>query len=204
MIDIESLWDFSEPGDTELVFRSHLVGSDDQTRAVLWTQIARTYSLRGMFDEGRDALCSVERSFPEARVRYELELGRIFNSSGHPQQAVPHFLSARELATEFQMQNLQLDAIHMLAIADVPGALGWAEEGIAIAMNAQDEKCRRWLGPLYNNLGWTYFDLGEYEKALEFFELGLEERERQGIARPIEIAKEAIAEAKRALANDGS
>lgn len=203
MIDIESLWDFSEPEETEVVFRSHLAESDDETCAVLWTQIARTYSLRGMFDEARDALNKVERSFPEARVRYELELGRVFNSSGYPQQAQPHFLSARELARESQMENLQLDAIHMLAIADVQGAIGWAEEGIAIAVNAQDEKCRRWLGPFYNNLGWTYYDLGNFERALEFFELGLKERERQGISRPIEIAKEAIAEAKKALANEG-
>lgn len=204
MIDIDGLWDFEDPAGTEVIFRCHIAESDDATRAVLWTQIARTYSLRGMFDEARDALSNVERSFPEGRVRYELELGRIFNSSGHPQQAQVHFLAARELATESQMQNLQLDAIHMLAIADVPRAIGWAEEGIAIAKNAQDEKCRRWLGPLYNNLGWTFFDLGEYERAIEFFELGLEERERQGVSRPIEIAKEAIAEAKRALANERS
>ncbi|MBL8059300.1 MAG: tetratricopeptide repeat protein [Chthonomonas sp.] len=199
MLDIETLWDFGDPEGTEAIFRSLLAEASEVEKAILWTQIARTFSLRKRFDEARAALENVGREDPEARTRFELETGRIYNSSGQPDEAVPHFRSAMEIAKTAGLDYLYLDSLHMLAIADEPNVIEWAERGIEAAKTASEEKCRRWLGPFYNNLGWTYFDRGQYDKALELFELGLEERERQGVPRPIEIAKEAVAEAKKAL-----
>ena len=53
---------------------------------------------------------------------------------------------------------------------------------------------------LYNNVGWDYFDAGEYEVALNWFERALVEREK----RPeeptrIEHARDAVEEARRML-----
>ena len=198
-MEIESLWDFSDPAGTEVKFRELLAAANKTDQAILWTQIARTHSLRKSFDEARAALSNVSSQEAEPRVRFELEMGRILNSSEMPLEAIPHFRSAMELAAETGLEYLHLDAIHMLAIADSANSVAWAEKGIELAKGANEEKCRRWLGPFYNNLGWTYFDRGEFESALTAFELGLAERERQGVARPIEIAREAVAEAKKAL-----
>ena len=57
-----------------------------------------------------------------------------------------------------------------------------------------------WLGSLFNNIGWDYFDAGEYEVALNWFERALVEREK----RPeeptrIEHARDAVEEARRML-----
>jgi tetratricopeptide (TPR) repeat protein len=60
-----------------------------------------------------------------------------------------------------------------------------------------------WLGPLYNNLGWEYQDAGEHEAALEAFQRALASRERYPEApASIQHAKEAVAEALRALGRD--
>lgn len=198
-MEIESLWDFSDPAGTEAKFRDLLTRANETDQAILWTQIARTHSLRKSFDDARGALVNVTSKEAEPRVRYELEMGRILNSSGLPLEAVPHFRSAMEIAAGAGLEYLHLDAIHMLAIADGANSVAWAEKGIELAKGVCEEKCRRWLGPLYNNLGWTYFDRGDFESALNAFEFGLAERERQGVAQPIEIAREAVAEAKKAL-----
>lgn len=196
-MDIEALWEFSDPEGTERKFRELLSTEDNVGKSILWTQIARTFSLRGMMGEAQCALKNATDDADVVQVRVALEQGRIFNSSGQPQKAVPCFARAMEMSHD--LAYLRLDAIHMLAISDVPNAISWAEKGIGLALKSQDEKVRCWIGPLTNNLGWTYMDAGDPERALEYFEISLEERVRQGIPKPIEIAKEAIAEAKRAM-----
>ena len=52
----------------------------------------------------------------------------------------------------------------MLGILD---GLEWHEKAIAFAENSPDPKAQGWMGSLLNNLGWTYYDKGEYAKALQ-------------------------------------
>ena len=62
----------------------------------------------------------------------------------------------------------------MLAIVETGGeALAWNERAIHFAEQSDDELAKGWLGSLYNNLGWTYHDLGEFAKALDCFERDL-------------------------------
>ena len=64
---------------------------------------------------------------------------------------------------------------------------------------SEDPRAREWLGPLYNNTGWTYHDAGEYEKALELFEKGLAWRQERDNQQTTRIAKWTVGRAKRSL-----
>jgi tetratricopeptide (TPR) repeat protein len=80
-----------------------------------------------------------------------------------------------------------------LAVDTVALQEEWTQRGL-------DHGDAYWAGPLYNNLGWTYFDAGNFTRALELFELALAARLRDPEnTQAIEWAHDAIAEAKTAL-----
>ena len=202
MVDIELTWDFGDPAGSEARFLEMIASSESaEEQALLWTQVARTYSLRGDFGAARGFLENADSGVhtPEVNVRIELERGRILNSSGDAEGAVPHFSLAADRANEAALEYLYIDALHMLAIADANRAEEWNELAIQTALNAESEKARGWLGSLYNNIGWTHFDEGNPTEALRYFELGLEERLRQQKPKAIHIARWTIARALREL-----
>src|SRR5690349_11666078 len=90
--DIDSLWDYNDPAATKERFRAVLPAARSSgspgSLAELLTQIARTEGLQGRFDEAHATLDEVvemlPRATPRAHVRYLLERGRAFNSSGNP------------------------------------------------------------------------------------------------------------------------
>ena len=45
-----------------------------------------------------------------------------------------------------------------LAAADREQMLLWTQRGVDLARRSQDSQAAYWLGPLFNNLGWAYFD----------------------------------------------
>lgn len=61
---------------------------------------------------------------------------------------------------------LAVDAAHMLAIASgsFEEKITWNTTALQAAEASTDEQARGWCGSLYNNLGWTYHDQGEYER----------------------------------------
>jgi tetratricopeptide (TPR) repeat protein len=74
----------------------------------------------------------------------------------------------------------------------------WTERGLELAESQPD--AAYWAGPLLNNLGWHYFEAGDYEQALEVFERALEMRRRDPRnPQAIMWAEEAVAEARKAL-----
>jgi tetratricopeptide (TPR) repeat protein len=173
--DFDKLWDFSNPESTEAKFRELLGRVDDpELRLLIQTQIARTFSLRGMFTEAHATLDAVEnelaRSGPIVRVRYFLERGRTFNSAARAQEALSLFERARALATESGEINFEIDAVHMLAIAspDHADQIRWNLSGIELCTRHPEHS--RWLRALYNNLGETYRAAGQYEKSLSCFQ----------------------------------
>jgi tetratricopeptide (TPR) repeat protein len=90
------------------------------------------------------------------------------------------------------------DAAHMVAISDEGKMLEWTERGLALAGSQPD--AAYWAGPLLNNLGWHYYEAGDYQQALEVFERALEVRKRDpGNPQAIVWAQEAIDEARKAL-----
>lgn len=206
--DFDKLWDYNNPTQTELEFRKlvplALKAKDISYYTQLMTQIARTLGLQRKFEAAHALLDTIETWVTEvpavSRVRYLLERGRVFNSSGHPDKAKFFFLSAWVLAAENNEDYYAIDAIHMLQIVEPPDKqLEWANVAIKLAEETSDERARKWLGPLYNNTGWTYFDLEEYDKALGLFEKSLTWRQQQEDEKGTIIAKWCIGRTYRAI-----
>jgi tetratricopeptide (TPR) repeat protein len=186
MSDLEQFdrfWNYGDPAATEAKFRELLPqaeeGSDLQLQ--LLTQIARTHGLRGQFDEATAILDEVEGKLSDetavARVRYLLERGRSRNSSGQPDKGRDQFLAAWDLAREQGAEIHAVDAAHMLGIVEPHDKqIEWAEKAMNYAEQASDRRAKGWLGPLYNNLGWTYHELGRFDDALETHRKGWEFR----------------------------
>lgn len=204
--DFDSLWDYSNPKTTETKFRGLLPQLEMGTsaRLELLTQIARTQGLQRMFDEAHHTLDQVERDLEEtdsrAKVRYLLERGRVFNSSGKAGEARPFFDEAFDMAKRLGEDFYAVDAIHMLAIVSEPAsALTLNLQAIQLAESSGQEKARNWLGSLYNNTGWAYHHIGDYESALEIFQKAESFFRSKGGVEKIRIAVWTVARCLRSL-----
>jgi tetratricopeptide (TPR) repeat protein len=174
---LRPLWDFDDLDASERRFEGQL-GRESTAggRAEVLTQLARVEGLRGNFDACNRLLDEAEPlagTDPAANIRLELERGRMYRSSGDVEAAFPLFQSAFRRSLEADDRYLAGDAAHMCAIATDDRKLQaeWTQRGI-------DEGDRYWAGPLLNNLGWSYSEDGEYERALELFRRSLEAREQ--------------------------
>jgi tetratricopeptide (TPR) repeat protein len=200
--DFDRLWNYDDPAETERDFRA-LVGQGDLSYQLqLLTQIARAQGLQRHFAEGHATLDEVERYLNDdtetARVRYLLERGRLFNSAGDKERARPLFEQAWELANRAGEMGYAVDAAHMLGILDAPD-LTWNLKALEVAESSSDERARRWRASLYNNIGWSYHDRGDYEAALAAFGKALRLREEQDQPDATRIARWAVARALRSL-----
>ncbi len=197
-MDVSALWDFGDPAGSEKRFRAAIEQSEDGNEvAVLWTQVARAMGLQGKFAAGHEILDGIEADCPEVATRVALERGRLENSSGNPQAVVVHFRAAVELAGA--LDGLRIDALHMLGIADSENLEAWNLQAIEEAEASTQPAGRQWLGSLYNNLGWTYFDQGRLEEALRQFQLGAVERRSGSNAQALQIARWAEARCLREM-----
>jgi tetratricopeptide (TPR) repeat protein len=77
--------------------------------------------------------------------------------------------------------------------------LRWSLRAMRKCERTADDRAKKWLGPLYNNIGWTYHDLGQYEKALELFEKSLAWRTAEKDEYGTRIARWTIGRAYRSL-----
>jgi tetratricopeptide (TPR) repeat protein len=185
-------WDFDDLDATEARFRA--------LRDEALTQLARVEGLREDFAAGDRLLDEVTSPDPRVRIRVDLERGRLRRSAGDKAAALPLFEAAFASAVEAGEDWLAGDAAHMAALAspDRDGFVAWTQRGLELA--ERSEAASYWAGPLLNNLGWEHFDAEEYEQALEAFERALEVRLRDPEnAAAIEHARDAVAEARRAL-----
>ena len=204
--DFDSLWDYSNPEQSEVKFRTLLpqFKEDDAARLELLTQIARAQGLQGKFDEAHRTLNEVERLLDEkasrAHVRYLLERGRVFNSSKQQEKAKPYFEQAFEETRQLDEDFYAVDAIHMLAIlADPAAALTLNLRAIQLAESSTQARAQGWLGSLYNNMGWTYHDMGDFESALEMFVKAEAFRRSRNGANATRVATWAVARCLRSL-----
>ena len=195
---LRALWDFDDLDASEARFRAQLEQeTTDAGRAEVLTQLARIEGLRGRFEQC-DALLDEAEALGGAETRVLLERGRRERSSGLPGAGRAQFERAFELARTTGEDVLAVDAAHMLAI--VGDSEAWTARAVEIAASSDDPDVRYWLGPLYNNVGWSRFGTGDAAGALEAFELALASRERDD-PRPYarEIARYAVGKALRAL-----
>jgi tetratricopeptide (TPR) repeat protein len=205
-LDFDSLWDYSNPHQTETRFREILLQVPEENVAYLelLTQIARAQGLQQKFDRAHQTLDQVERRLGKyssrAKVRYLLERGRALNASGRADEARPLFEQALDMAYELSEDFYAVDALHMLAIVAPPTAsLELNLRAIQLADSSSQAKARGWLASLYNNTGWSYHNQGDYESALEMFERAETARRSQGRVREIRIAQWCVARALRSL-----
>lgn len=205
---LDKLWDWDNAPVSEQRFREVLprarASGDLGYLAELLTQIARAEGRQKKFDQAHKTLDDAQALLlagpSRARVRYLLERGRVFNSSMHPERARPLFLQAWDAATQAKEEVLGLDAAHMLGIVEPPEkALEWSHKAIALAEASGNPDARKWLGPLYNNTGWTYYEKGDYPRALELLMKAQDFYQKQGTATQIRVAKYSVGKTLRAL-----
>ncbi|RKR18783.1 hypothetical protein [Arthrobacter oryzae] len=191
---LDQLWNFDDPAGSETRFRAAAAdGSyDADERAELTTQLGRAIGLQGRYEEADALLDSIDADEPTVAVRVLLERGRVLNSSGHPEMAVPLFEQAAELADHLGEEFLAVDALHMLAIADSSHAETWTRSALEYASTVHDERTKRWIVSLHNNLGWTLHEAGRCTEAMVEFQLAQQWADRIGTPRQQELAREAI------------
>lgn len=190
---LRPLWDFNDLDVTESRLLQQLdCEPDEDGRAEVLTQLARVEGLRGEFEAGKRLLLEAEElgSSDVVRARVALERGRVLRSSGDPEAAFPLFVTAYDTALGAREDFIAADAAHMAAIVDP----GWAERGIELAERSPD--AAYWLGPIWNNLGWSRLEDGDPAGALDAFERALAARDREP---QIGIARYAVARALREL-----
>lgn len=206
--EIEQLWNYNRPADTEQRFRKLLpeveAAGNQPYRLELLTQIARCEGLQRRFADAHDTLDIVAPLLADAparpRLRYLLERGRVFNSSGSPAEARPLFVQAWEEGNAAGEDDLAVDAAHMVAIVEKPEeALAWNEKAYQLAEQSNHPTARRWIGSLTNNIGWTWHTLGDYDQALRYFQRNVEWHNQMGSGEGLMIAEWCVARALRSL-----
>lgn len=204
--NFDQLWDYNRPGESEARFREYLATVDLHTPdyVELLTQIARAQGLQRNFAAAHQTLDEAQKLLNDqtlrAKIRYLLERGRVYNSAGQADQARPLFLQAWEQAVNAGEDFYAVDAAHMLGIIEPPEEqLRWNEKALTLAEQSDEPRAQQWLGSLYNNIGWTYHDLQQEERALALFQKALSWRLTQGKDREIRIATWSVARILRAL-----
>ena len=175
---IRESWDFDRPQVSERRFHDMACDAEaagDMARAALLrTQEARALGLQGRFDPALALLDQVAEEAPGNDVlgaRVALERGRVHNSSGAPERAEPLFRRAWDVARGEGADELAVDAAHMLAIVAPPrDRLGWNEAALELALASDDPEAQRWLGSLYNNMGWDAHAAGDHAEALRMLQ----------------------------------
>jgi tetratricopeptide (TPR) repeat protein len=199
---LRALWDFDDLQATEARLRDQLEREEsDAGRAEVVTQLARVRSLQDDFDGCEGLLQEAEALSADGLVgvRVDLERGRKLRSGGDGASAAPLFEAAFARACELGEFFLAGDASHMVAISDESKMLEWAERGLALGESEPD--AAYWAGPLLNNLGWFFYEQGDFGQALETFERALEVRRRDpDNPQAIVWAQEAVDETRKALA----
>lgn len=207
-VDIQALWDHSNPALSEQRFREALGTASSEEALLLQTQIARTHGIRKDFARAREVLDAIAPqatvASPQVRVRYFLELGRTYASATHAQEAITpaqreqartHFMQAFEAARTSRLDEAAIDALHMMAFVDTePRAqLEWDLKALAHMEGSDQPDAKKWEASLRNNVGYARHLMGEYDEALRQFRLSLAAHERAGRPRNVRIARWMIA-----------
>lgn len=196
---LDELWDFGDPAGSETRLRAAVEAEPDAaTRAELETQVARALGLQERYADADALLSAIPVLTPAVSVRVALERGRLRNSASDAAAARPLFELAAEGAAAAHLTFLQVDALHMLAIADPEHAPQWTDRALEVLDPTTDPRTRRWLVSLHNNAGWAHFDAGRPREALAEFERAQDAAARWGTTQQVQWAAEAIAEARAA------
>ncbi len=192
--DLRALWDFDDPTGSAERFRELVAASDEPLATYALTQVARALGLQARYDEGHAVLDGLAPADAEARVRISLERGRLLRSSGDAAAARPLFEEAASRAQRVGLEELHVDALHMIALVVVPAArLRAHHDALVWAKAAADPAARDWDASILNNIGMEHADAGDFTMALAAFEEALEARERIGDPARTRVARWMVA-----------
>jgi len=210
--NFDAMWNYQHPDSTEIVFKEILLtlqnnsetSYDVEYHAELLTQIARTQGLQRKFEEAEKTLEVAKMLLTEniktANIRYLLEKGRLFYSSAEKEKAKSIFLEAYQFGKKNNLDFYALDAAHMMGIVEpIDKQIEWSLKALKIAEISEDQRCKGWLGTLYNNIGWSYHDKNKFEEALIYFQKGLDWRKSINDERGARIAKWTIGRTYRSM-----
>jgi tetratricopeptide (TPR) repeat protein len=200
VIDPRPLWDFEDPAASGERFLDAAERADEPDKTAWLTQYVRALGLQEKYDEATKILDRLHCDAPEAATYLALERGRVLRSSGRVEESRPHFESAAALARAAGLEALNVDALHMVALAaPEEEQLALNEAALAVARASNDQRARDWDASLLNNIGMTYADAGDHRAALAAFEQALAARERIGDPATIRVARWMIGWAYRNL-----
>lgn len=198
-VDLDALWNFSDPAASEQRFREALATATGDDALVLRTQIARTFGLRSRFDDAYRELDAIEPALAaagvEPRVRAWLERGRTLRSSGKPQEGRPLFMRAYVTADAAKLEGLAADALHMIALAEpqLDERIAWNRRTVDYARRAADARAQGWQAAALNNIGSDLREAGRLAESLASFREALAAHERVGRAPAVRIARWQVA-----------
>jgi tetratricopeptide (TPR) repeat protein len=178
-------------------------GASEKVEAL--AQVARCCSLTQRMEEGRQWLAKATAiASPEDPPGWSRLLGvrGIFErESGEKAKAKATFIEMYDYCVARKLPKRAVDAVHHVAIvAPLEEQPSWALKGIAQAETLKDDG---WLAVLWNNLGTTYEDLKQFDRALEAYHTAREYHGRSGDAHRILVADWAIAHATRLAGRPG-
>lgn len=200
MIDLASLWDFSDPVGSEARLRTAMESSQEPETGVLRTQVARALGLQEQFDRALAELDAITSDDAEVHVRVLLERGRVLRSRGDATDAEDLFGQAVTAADAAGLDELSVDAMHMVALGlEGPAQIDYTEDLLTKVRAATVPGARAWVASLLNNLGMAYADAGRWPEALRTFEEALTERASRGDRDATNIARWMVAWALRNL-----
>jgi tetratricopeptide (TPR) repeat protein len=133
--------------------------------------IARTYLITEKKEMGREYLdragqyCRKEE--PLGYSRYLGVRGRFEWKDNELEKASATFKEMYQYCSDNKLHDRAIDAAHMVAIVGGPSEqVEWGLKGIA---EAEAGNVTGWLGPLWNNLGWTYEHDDKYKESLDAY-----------------------------------
>ncbi len=194
-VDVGALWDFSDPALSEQRFREALSTAKGDEALILTTQIARTHGLRRELERAREVLKAIEPQLAgagaEARARHALEWGRNHISAvTRPEERTPGnvataraaYARALAIAKDGGLDELAIDAVHMMAFVDTAPAeqLKWNEQALTLVLASAQPGGRAWEASIRNNLGLSLHGLGRHAESVAHYERALALREAAG------------------------
>ena len=213
-MDLDTLWDFDHPEESEKRFQDALFKLDKDNagslsaRVEILSQIARAKALQGQLDDAEKALKEAEELLPEfkesygtiAKIRLFIEKARVLILRKTPSQARPLIIEAWTLASNAGEDFYSINAAQMMAAIEPKKVQNeWVQRAIVIAESSKQLRAKQCLGALYTTHGWVQFDARQFETALQTFRKALDCIKDQGTPKKVIVAKWAVAKTLRIL-----
>jgi tetratricopeptide (TPR) repeat protein len=205
--DLEQLWNPADVAASEAAYRAlllegqKLTGRERSYLIELYSLIARTEAYQEKYAEARSTLEAAEVLLEEqqsfylvsAKIRWLIEYGRLHILAKTPSQAKKFFSEAWTLSINSAEDYFAVEIAQLLAATEPQKTQqAWITRAIEIAESSPLPKSKKWLGGLYTSLGWKFYDLRQFENALEGFQKSLRHHKAHGSPREQFVAQWSI------------